>query len=73
MQLNQRDSQREFNPAYDALDREDPARALKSLDKTLKKNPRFQLARALKALALWRADAMANEQDALNIAVAIRD
>lgn len=73
MQLNPRDSQRELNPAYDALDREDPARALKSLDKTLKKHPRFQLARALKALALWRADAMANEQDALNIAVAIRD
>ena len=73
MQLNPRDSQRELNPAYDALDREDPARALKSLDKTLKKHPRFQLARALKALALWRADAIANEQDALNIAVAIRD
>ena len=52
MQLNPRDSQRELNPAYDALDREDPARALKSLDKTLKKHPRFQLARALKALAL---------------------
>ena len=73
MQLNPRDAQRELNPAYDALDREDPARALKSLDKTLKKHPRFQLARALKSLALWRADAVNNEQEALEMATAIRD
>ena len=46
MPLNPRDSQRELNPAYDSLDREDPARALKLLDKMLKKHPRLQLARA---------------------------
>ena len=61
-----------LGPAYDALDNDEPERALKHLKKARAQFPRLHLARALEALAVCRIDPSANRATALEMADSIR-
>lgn len=66
-------AQRELRQAYDAIDAGEDERALKFLDRTLKKYPRFQLARALRAIALWRSRGIEARDEAIQLGRDVRD
>ena len=66
------ESDRLLADAYDALDAYKNARALRCLDGVLKTHPRFQLARALRSLALARDDIVAHEDEVREILRGIR-
>lgn len=66
------ESDRLLADAYDALDAYKNARALRALDGVLKTHPRFQLARALRSLALARDDIVAHEDEVRAIVSGIR-
>ena len=63
----------ELGAAYDYLDKGDGERALKALDRALKKYPHWQLAQALRAIALWRSEGLNARDEVLKIARNVRD